>query len=752
MNPTSIILQFAFLCILITTPIKALSAAQHPHLYFSGAEVGNIRAYILSGERLRIAWNKFLAQTVQDRELQDWNGAACERLAFSHALLNHKEPGRAAIRLLLKAADMPTWHDGHRADREFPWHSGLRTSAMCLSVATAYDWVYSEMAPEERDTIRTALIEKGILPLLSDWCLPGSRIHALDSMGHNWWAVCLSGAGVGALAVLDEDPRARGWVRDVSRSLREWLHYDGNALLNKVPNFGPDGGFYEGLNYVNYSLLNYLRYAEALLETTGEDLLSGEETIQTVGDFLLYPAYQTSDGFLSVNFGDSPSTFVPRSTVLLDLARRTNNPKLFWYWQQATGGEFKGVFDFLWHPRNLEASPPDDLPHARLFEGIDWAILRDGWKPNGTLFALTCGDFWNHAHADAGSFILYSRGKPLIIDSGTCPYSQKEYVGYYCQSEAHNVILWNDRGQPSRDCYRGSKFRGEIRHWLSTPEYTYFCADATGPYASILFRNYRHVIAYDGLYMIVDDVLAHEAGRFSWLLHFDGDVSVNDDTVTIANPPAAADLQFAFPTGLEADERFGFEEKTRESKTYLSLDTSDSSTDKKFLALLSPRDASQNPRAPLTRLEGENWIGMRFPVTEGEADLMCNLLADGRKMHENSENDLNGFKTDAFLLLVVRNQKEEIVRLGIHNGSFVRDSRGPVFDCFSKCDAVMKIREGRVEAKVRSPGNTRVSLRCQEPAEVSLDGSAVTGQPWREEDSLQDIVLESQTGDIQIIW
>ncbi len=743
--------QLAFL-VLFVIPASAVGQATHPNLYFSASEVGDIRAHILSDERLRTAWNQFLASMAPDRKHENWNGGACERLAFSHALLNHQEPARAAIRLLLKAAEMPSWHDGHRKDRRFPWRSGLKTSAMSMSVATAYDWTYEAMTPEERNIVRTALIEKGILPLLSDWCLPGARIHALDSMGHNWWAVCLSGAGVGALAVLDEEPRARGWVRDVSRSLREWFRYEGNALLNKVPNFGPDGGFYESLNYVDYSLRTFLRYAEALQHVTGEDLMSGNEVIQGAGDFLLYPAYQTSDDFLSVNFGDSSSTFVPSSPVLLNLARRTENAHLFWYWNEAYNGKVKNIFDFLWYPRNLQPVPPSDLPHTRLFEGIDWAVLRDGWTPNGTLFALTCGDFWNHAHADAGSFLLYSRGKPLIIDSGSCSYSQPEYVQYYCQSEAHNVVLWNDRGQPPRDCYLGSKFRGEIRHWLSTPEYTYLCADATGPYASIFLRNYRHVIAYDGLYAIVDDLLAHEPGRFSWLLHFDGESNVSYNKATITNAPAAADLQFAFPTNMEVEERSGLEEKTREEKTYLTFNTNEEVKDTKFLSLLSPRAASEDPRPPLKRLEGTDWIGMRFPVTNGTADLLCNLLADGRHMHENSENVLDNLTTDAFLLFVVRNERGEIASLGIHNGSFVRDTNGPIFECFSKSDAILKMRDGRVEGKVRSQENARVSIRCERPATVVLDGDPVTDQPWRESLSLQDIELNSDTGDIQIVW
>ena len=47
-------------------------------------------------------------------------------------------------------------------------------------------------------------------------------------------------------------------------------------------------------------------------------------------------------------------------------------------------------------------------------------MLRSSWENDATLLAMKSGYTWNHAHADAGSFILFKQGEPLIIDSGTC--------------------------------------------------------------------------------------------------------------------------------------------------------------------------------------------------------------------------------------------------------------------------------------------------------------------------------------------
>ena len=93
------------------------------------------------------------------------------------------------------------------------------------------------------------LAEEGILPVLNDWVLGDQRIHALDTMGHNWWSAIVFGAGIGAIAIMDEDPRAPGWVKRIGAADSEWLSYAGSLLDNKPANFDRTGGFYESVSY-----------------------------------------------------------------------------------------------------------------------------------------------------------------------------------------------------------------------------------------------------------------------------------------------------------------------------------------------------------------------------------------------------------------------------------------------------------------------------------------------------------------------
>ena len=61
----------------------------------------------------------------------------------------------------------------------------------------------------------------------------------------------------------------------------------------------------------------------------------------------------------------------------------------------------------------------------------------------------------------------------MLLDSGSCYYALPEYIDYYCQSRAHNVILYNGKGQEVDDLYYGvthpGRLDGDFRaDWIRT--------------------------------------------------------------------------------------------------------------------------------------------------------------------------------------------------------------------------------------------------------------------------------------------
>jgi hypothetical protein len=73
---------------------------------------------------------------------------------------------------------------------------------MTHAFAIGYDWLYSALSPEDREWIRTALVEKGLNPALAAYETQASWVKS----PFNWNQVCNGGIALGALAVADEEP------------------------------------------------------------------------------------------------------------------------------------------------------------------------------------------------------------------------------------------------------------------------------------------------------------------------------------------------------------------------------------------------------------------------------------------------------------------------------------------------------------------------------------------------------------------
>ena len=97
------------------------------------------------------------------------------------------------------------------------------------------------------------------------------------------------------------------------------------------------------------------------------------------------------------------------------------------------------------------------MPHSAIYKNMGWGMLRSSWAKDATMLGVKSGFTWNHAHADAGSFVLYHKGKNLLIDGGDCSYGLPEYSKYFVRSEAHNVMLFNGKAQDPQDQYHAVK-------------------------------------------------------------------------------------------------------------------------------------------------------------------------------------------------------------------------------------------------------------------------------------------------------
>ena len=267
---------------------------------------------------------------------------------------------------------------------------------------------------------------------------------------------------------------------------------------------------------------------------------------------------------MSVNFGDSSLRATGARAVQLLLANGIGGLGVHWYLNRTDRGLGRSGWGLVLDKVDPGMVSPGEMPTSMIYPDIGWAMLRSSWEDDATLLAVKSGFTWNHAHPDAGSFILFHGGKPLMIDSGNCSYSRREYTSYYRQSQAHNVITIDGQAQNPEDCARGDRgvvTPGRVRHLLDNAGVKYVLADATGPTAWKFSRNYRHFLWLDGVILVVDDVRAHEPGQLEWLLHYAGEARAQGNQLHLSNGEhSQALVQWLHPEPARLIEKVGLKD------------------------------------------------------------------------------------------------------------------------------------------------------------------------------------------------
>jgi hypothetical protein len=575
------------------------------------------------------------------------------------------------------------WAGQGLADRVPQWHSELDTALFGFGYSTGYDALRHVLSDVDRKTIADGMVRLAVLPILNDWILSSTRIHSFDSMGHNWWGVCVAGGGLCSLALLGDDPRAQEWIDAVDAGFVQWFNYPGNVLQNRMPTFERSGPSYEGVLYTNYGVSEYLHYRLAWQNTFPGRKAAHMEPLDHVAGYFLQTLYPTSTGFYSVNFGDSPMQADVTATMLLLLACGLGTPDVSRYLEHVHTNPQGTLLTLL--RQHSKPNPQGDAPTSCIYPQMGWATMRSSWENDATFLAMKSGSTWNHAHADAGSFILYKQGLPLIIDSGTCVYGRPEYTTYYRRSKAHNVILFDGAGQPEEDINYGCKFPGQMHSLIDGLGMKYAYADATGPMARWFRRNYRHWLWSGDVILVIDTVDAYTAGKIDWLLHYDGEYTANSNgSVTLKNGAAEAVVNMLYPPN-KIREDIGLADHNPEKKVpYLVFYPEASAQSQRFVTAIC-----LNPESVPTFevLKGQDYLGVRVQTQHVVEETYLNL----RSVNGSTTTGIviGEWATDAYLLHLTRPSSGDgaVQRYFLSDGSYLRRGNRSILESLSKFTA-----------------------------------------------------------------
>ncbi|MFC1463083.1 hypothetical protein ACFLQU_05710, partial [Verrucomicrobiota bacterium] len=320
-----------------------------------------------------------------------------------------------AIDEMLTAAAFKDWNPSHFLD----------TAEMTHALATGYDWLYDGLTPEQRDTIRGAIIEKGLRPALDAYeGHAAGRTHLFPAATHNWNQVCNGGIGIGALAIADEEPDLAARV----------LHFGLSLVPAAMAHYAPKGGYPEGPMYWKYGTRYNIYYIAALESALGTDF--GLHRAEGFGETGLFTIHMLGPSGKTFNYADAPPGRICDPGMFW-LANRFGHPEYAEYQAKHTPGE---PLDLVWYrPRREVAQAsslyssgtgkmPALLPLDSYFPYVEVVTMRSGWDDDALFVGFKGGDNqFNHGNLDMGSFVLDALGERWAMDPGRDGYNLPGY-------------------------------------------------------------------------------------------------------------------------------------------------------------------------------------------------------------------------------------------------------------------------------------------------------------------------------------
>ncbi|WP_284639308.1 heparinase II/III domain-containing protein [Paenibacillus silviterrae] len=439
-----------------------------------------------------------------------------EQNAMMYRLSGEEQYAKRAVQEMMALAAFPDWND----KKEF-----LNTAEITAGMGIGYDWLYDVLTQEQKDTVRKAMVEKGLQKALDAhnnkvwWSVRTNPVN-------NWSAVCNGGIIVGALAIGDEAP-VKALAGDIIiKSMRSVQ----NIILSQ---WGPDGGWSEGPGYWRYMMEYTVSYMAALQTAVGTTY--GHAQTPSLNKTAYFPVYVTGPQG-TYNFADNRSGKM-KIPELFWLAKAINDPKLAGQRiaMMEDANQAGGVYDLLWYDPKFRDSNVT-LPTDVYYRGAEVVIMRSKWNDPTAVFAgFKAGTaIDSHSHSDIGSFVFQANGEQWAIDVGSDDYNLKgyfeydkeRYTFYRMKPEGHNTLVMNPDARFQQDQASMNK----IVNYVSTQAKTYAIADMKPAYSRNAEAAKRGVMLADRKRLIVQDELqAKKPSTVWWFMHTKAAVQIAEE-------------------------------------------------------------------------------------------------------------------------------------------------------------------------------------------------------------------------------
>jgi len=485
--------------------------APHPRLLMTKADEASIKASVKGNgfwrqvdSLLMKAANSALSlpapqRIVTGRRLLDVSRETLRRvllLGYAYRMTGDSRYAQRAEQELLSVSAFSDWNPSHFLD----------VAEMTTAVAVGYDWLFDVMSNDTKDTIRKAIINKGLNPSFD------AQYNGWLQKENNWNQVCNSAMAYGALAIYEDASTLADSV--IQRSI--------TSIHKPMKNYGPDGAYPEGYSYWGFGTTYNVMLIDALEKCFGTDFnLSKQKGFLESAGFILHMVAPDHESF---NYGDNKDTG-RMSPAMFWLAKRNKDLSLLWNERSLfKRGNKKKLMDYRFFTLAMLWGAGVDMRHLPEPQQKTWisptaitpvALMRTSWDDTKAIYLAFKGGSASssHAHLDAGSFVMVANGERWAMDFGRQDYHSLESLGldiwnktqnsdrwkvFRYTNLAHNTLTFNNCMQDVKGyvCLNGSS---------SLTKQPSVSADLTPVYPGQVKSAKRQVEIVDGKYVLVSD-------------------------------------------------------------------------------------------------------------------------------------------------------------------------------------------------------------------------------------------------------
>ena len=343
-------------------------------------------------------------------------------LSYAYRMTGEKKYADRTEKEMLAVSAFSDWNPSHFLD----------VAEMTMAVSIGYDWVYDQLTPASREIIKSAILKKGIDPSLN------SQHNGWLRATHNWNQVCNAGMSYGALAIFEDAPELSKMIIDRAvESIRLSMH-----------EYAPDGAYPEGYGYWDYGTSFNIMFLSVI-----EKIWKTDFALLQIPGFMktaAYMAHMTGATGQCFNYADNGLGGNMHPTMFW-FAAKTNDRSVLWNQRKYMESDRRFTRDRLlpavmvWGSgiRIADIVQPKEMMWTGKGE-MPVSLMRTSWTDPKAIYVGFKGGraATNHAHMDAGSFVMEADGIRWAGDLGPQDYNSLETRGVDLWNMSQNSQRW----------------------------------------------------------------------------------------------------------------------------------------------------------------------------------------------------------------------------------------------------------------------------------------------------------------------